>query len=369
MGSRMQLLNLSIDRIIIHQVYKRDEDGKKIPPTRSTEYINFDPAALSNFKSRVTEALGTASKAVQMEIVEQDVNDTSTLVDRMIDQDDDSFAVSSYDLAKKLADAQTTRSIPGGIVVVFSGKQGHPQKNFLGLIKAEVHSAYEKKTNQATNEISLEYIEEVLLTPASKLYKTAGFFEKAEHVNNSQDLNNKWAVMVSDNQINQSEGKAASHYFYSGFLGFGYPETSARTTKQFYEATSSFIGSLPIVEEKKSDLYNALSIYLKVNTSPVISSSDFAELYFDDIDTADAFNSFMEDQGIPTTAFTKDIEHIKTKLKDRKVNFGTNIKITAPSEIFKKLISIETIDGEPDEAGNIDKWTKIIVKHEITKQE
>jgi nucleoid associated protein NdpA len=365
----MQLLNLSIDRIIIHQIYRLDEDGNKVLPTRSTEYINFDTDALSNFKTRITEALGSGSKAVQMEIIEQDTNDTSTLVNKIIDQDDESFAISSYDLAKKLADAQTTRSIPGGIVVIFSGKQGHPQKKFLGLIKAEVHSAYEKKTDEKTKEISLEFIEEVLLTPASKLYKTAGFFEKAIPSASSENLNDKWTVMVSDNQISQSEGKAASHYFYSSFLGFGYPETSARTTKQFYEATSSFIGTLPIAEEKKSDLYNALSTYLKVSASPIISSSGFAELYFNDIDTSDAFNSFMEEQGIPDTAFTKDIEHIKSKLKHRKVNFGTNIKITAPSEIFQKLISIETIDGEPDESGNMEKWTKIIVKHGITQQE
>ena len=42
----MQLLNLSIDRIIIHQVYRRDLDGNKITPTQSHEHTNFEQSAM-----------------------------------------------------------------------------------------------------------------------------------------------------------------------------------------------------------------------------------------------------------------------------------------------------------------------------------
>ncbi|WP_432729937.1 hypothetical protein [Klebsiella oxytoca] len=37
--------------------------------------------------------------------------------------------------------------------------------------------------------------------------------------------------MISDYQISKADGKAAAQYFYQHFLGCGYPETSARTTK------------------------------------------------------------------------------------------------------------------------------------------
>jgi hypothetical protein len=365
----MQIVSLSINRIIIHQVYRRDEEGKKVSPLQSHEYINFDQNAMAAFKSRIIDAIGEGSNAVQMEIVNQDTNDLPILVNKMIDQDLDTFSVSSFDAAKKLSDSQQSRSIPGGIVVVFSGTHGHHQKNFLGIIKAEVHSAYEKEINPTTKEISLKFVEEVLLTPSSKLYKTAGYFEKSEYDKSSSDLNEKWHVLISDYQINKAEGKAAAKYFYSDFLGFGYPQTSARTTKLFYDSTKQFISELEIPEPKKSDLINALSTYLKVDTASTISVSSFASSYFDDLDVQDSYSSFMEESGLPTIAFTKDIEHVAGKLSTRKVSFSSNVKITAPSDVFKSRITLEAIEGDADENGTPAVWTKVIIKDKIKTQE
>jgi len=365
----MHLLNFNVDRIIIHQVYRRDQDGNKVIPTQSHDFTNFEKSAMEEFKSRVKDAIGEGSKSVQMEIVNQGVNDLPSIVNQMIEQDNEAFAVSSYDIAKKLSDAQWTKSIPGGIVVVFSGTHGSQSKKYLGIIKAEVHSGYEIEINEATNEIALKFVEELLLTPGTRLYKTAGFFEQDVYDENSTNLNDKWAVMVSDYQINKAEGKAAAHYFYAVFLGCGYPDTSARTTKMFYDTTRLFISGMNVSEEKKSDFLNALTTYLRVDTSSTISSSEFAEQYFNDLDTQDAFTNYMRDSGLPDNAFTKDIEHINSKLQIRRVNFRSNVKITAPSEIFKNLITIETIEGEPDESGSPAEWTKVIIKDRITTQE
>lgn len=365
----MQLVNLSINRIIIHQIYRRDEGGNKVAPTQSHEYTNFDPKAMEEFKSRIIDALGESSKAVPMEIVNQEPDDLPSLIDQIINQDNDSFAPSSFDIPKKLTDVQQSRSIPGGIVVIFSGTQGPQSKKFLGIIKAEIYSAYEKEVNKKTNEISLKFIQEVLLTPSSRLYKTAGFFEKTQYDSSSSNLNDKWTVMVSDYQIGKTDGKAAAKYFYSDFLGCGYPQTSSRTTKQFYDATKSFISSLDNTPAEKSNLLNALTTYLKVDTSSTVSSSEFAEKYFNNIDIQDNFTSYMEESGLPTSAFTKDIEHIESALKYRKVRFRSNVKIIAPSEAFKELITFETIEGEVDESGSPNEWTKIIIKDRITSQE
>ena len=364
----MQLLNLNIDRIIIHQVYQRDAEGQKITPMQSHEFTRFSREAMETFKQRVVEALGESSRAVQMEIVHQEAIHLPQLVERSIDENDETFAVSSYDFATLLTDAQQMKSIPGGIVVVFSGTQGHPAKKFLGLIKAETHSAYEKEVDEKTGEISLKYVEEVLLTPSSKLYKTAAFFEKANYAPSYSDLNDKWIVMVSDSQINKAGGKAAARYFYADFLGCGYPQTSARTTKQFYESAKDFITALDVPEAKKSDYINALTTYLKVDTSSSISTADFASKYFE-TDVQDAFSEHMENSGIPTASFTKDIEHISSNLKFRKVSFSKNVKISAPSDSFKDLITITTIEGEADESGMATEWTKVIIKDKIVTQE
>jgi|GEM_PF-187002 len=364
----MQLLNLKVERIIIHQVFQRGPDGQIIAPIQGHDFMNFDYSAMDAFKKRVSDALGEGSRAVQMEIVNQDAHKLPRVIDEIIVQDDSTFSVSSYDVAKMLADAQQSKGIPGGIVVVFSGTQGPNNAGFVGIIKAEVHTGYEKATNDM-GEISLKFVEELLLTPAARLYKTAGFFERSNAATDSDDLNDKWAVMVSDSQINKADGKAAAQYFYADFLGCDYPETSARTTKHFYEATSKFISNMGVSASEKSDLFNALTTYLKVDTSPTISPSNFAESYFSDIDTQDAFTNFMKTEGLPDTAFTKDLDHIQSKLKFHSIKFRSNVKISAPSDTFKDLVTIETIAGDPDESGAPAEWTKITVKDRIVSQE
>lgn len=365
----MHLLNFNVDRIIIHQVYQRDHDGNKVTPTQSHEYTNFEHSAMTAFKTRVKDALGDGSGAVQMEIVDQGDRDLPMLVENMISQDDDAFAVSSYDLANALTDAQQTRAIPGGILVVFTGTYGNSDRNFLGLIKAEVHSGYEKEVNERTGEISLKFVEEILLTPGTRLYKTAAFFEKNSYNPDYSNLNDKWVVMVSDYQISKSDGKAAAKYFYSDFLGCGYPETSARTTKKFYEATHDFIDSLDASEIEKSNLFTALITYLKVNRSSTVSSAEFAERYFEDIDIQDTYTGYMNEQGLPNTAFTKDNEHIQSKLKFRKVRFRGNVEFKVPADKFSELITMESIEGDQDQSGERAEWTKIIVKDRIITQE
>ena len=229
----MNMINLHVDKIIIHQIFQRDEDGNKKEPKKSSEFIHFDQEAMETFKERVSSALGNDSKAVPMTIINQDADiDVSGLIDKLHGADDESYITLSYKIADKLANAQLRKSLPGGIVVVFSGTFGASPKEFVGIMKAEIHSAYEKLQDELTREITLKYVEEALLTPATKLYKTAGFFRKSDS-NSHENLNDKWDVLICDTQISHTDGKAAAQYFYSGFLGCGYPDTSARTTSNF----------------------------------------------------------------------------------------------------------------------------------------
>jgi hypothetical protein len=361
----MSIINLQIDKIVIHQIFQRDIDGNKIKPQKSSEFIKFDANAMQTFKSRFINAIGEDSKAVPMAIIDQDPTDLPQLADKIDTLSGNDYISVSYDIANKLADAQQRKNIPGGIVVIFSGTYGATPKKFIGIMKAEIHSAYEKKINTLTKELTLKYVEEALLTPATKLYKTAAFLE-----NNCKEvegnLNTKWNVLVSDSQISQTDGKAAAHYFYSSFLGCGYPESSARTTRLFHEATCKFLTEMDITEEKRNDLYNSLISYLKYENSDVVTPSEFSTRYFD-VATRDSYSEFLEESDLPTTSFTKDIEHISSKLKMRKVSFSKHVKITAPSEVFKNLVHIEEL--LENDAGQPVNWTKIIVKDRIVAQE
>ena len=361
----MNIINLQINKIVIHQVFQRDPDGNKVTPQKSSDFILFDEDAMITFKSRVMDALGAESKAVQMTIFNQEPTDLSPIVEQLSVAEGQEYIQLSYNIANKLADAQTRKSIPGGIVVVFSGKYGASPKNFVGVMKAEIHSAYEKSTNKLTKEITLKYVEEALLTPATKLYKTAGFFEFGDLADDT-DLNKKWNVLVCDSQISQTDGKAAAHYFYATFLGCGYPATSARTTKKFYDATCNFIQDLDISEEKRIGLHSSLVSYLKYENSDAVNPTEFASRHFDE-NVRDSYSNFLDDHDLPTSAFAKDTEHIESNLKTRKLSFSKHVKIIAPSQVFQDLVEIETITE--DDEGNPVEWTKIIVKDNIVSQE
>lgn len=335
-------------------------------PIKSEQYTNFAPSAMTDFEARVITSLGEDSKAVEMQILDQSKDDLPHLVNTCIDDSNEDFIDSSYKIACKLAQAQFDkgRGISGGIVVVFTGKYGYPQTKLIGILKAEIHSGYEKLINPKTGQISLKHIEDLLLTPNSKLFKTVGFCEKSAYDPASDDLNEKWSVLIFDSQINQADGKVSAEYFYRKFAGCGYPETSARTTKQFYEATKDFIRKLEKTSEEKYELINALTTYLKVNKSSTVDPNDFAETYFD-TKTRDDYKVHLSKNNIPTTAFTKDLEHIQTQLKLHKVTFSNNVKLEADPETFKNDVSVESIQGDLDEHGKPQQWTKIIVKSQL----
>lgn len=361
----MELINLSLERIVIHQIHRRTQDGI-VKPTAGVDLMRFEDSAMTDFEARVMSALGADSKAVCMEIVEQRSNDLVGIIDKLVDFDDSNFIVSSYDIAQKLTMAQTSVSMSGGIIVVFNGTYGFPLRKFIGIIKADIYSGYKKNVDEVTQKISLEHIKELLLTPSSKLYKTIGFFEKDSYDSSTDNLNDKWMVLISDNQINQQDGKAAAKYFYEAFAGCGYPQSSARVTKQFYDATKEFIVALPYSVEKKSDLLNALTTYLKVDQSVTINPVKFAQTYFEDVKTQDDFKKFLGHKIIPTNAFAKDTAHIVNELKSRRVTFNNDVKIIATPELFESGIVIEPIEGSIDEnTGMPSAWTKIIVKGKI----
>ncbi|ENZ1200874.1 nucleoid-associated protein [Acinetobacter baumannii] len=362
----MTLTNLIVNRIIIHQIFQKTSDTMT-PPEQSTEYTRFDTKAQMDFDSRVIGALGSDSKAVSMQIIDLDEKGLPALIDKAVNDTDDDFINSSFDIAHKLARAQFEkgRAIGGGIVVVFTGTYGIKDKKILGIMKADIHSGYEKIKTEG-GQISLKHIEDLLLTPSSRLYKTVGFCEKTEYDPLSTNPNDKWSVLISDNQISQVDGKAAAEYFYSTFAGCGYPETSARTTKFFYDATKSFILNLDNkTSEEKYELSNALTTYLKLGQSILVNPIEFAENFFDK-EVIDEYRNHLKASQIPLTSFTKDVEHIKNQLKLHKVTFSNNVKIEADPDTFKNDILMETIEGETDANGVSQEWTKIIVKSKLT---
>lgn len=360
----MNLINFEVERIIIHQIFAKSAEHGKIPPEQSTALMRFDRDVMTEFKKRVVDAVGSNSKAVQMDIFEHDVGELPFAVDSIINLDDKSFITASFNFAKRLTKAQNKTNIPGGILVIFQGTRGKNKQNLLGIIKAEMYTGYKKETNKITQEIMLEYVTDLLLTPDNRLYKTAVFFENDTNVI-AGNLNSKWDVLIADNQVSRSQGKVAAEYFYSDFLGCRPQETDALITKGFRRNTSKFIGMMAIDSAEKFDRFNTLTSYLKYDTSTTASVEEFAKRYFEDVKIRDDYKSHMKNAGIPNRNFVKDTQFIAKDLKMQRVRFRSKVNINIPTDADEGLVTFEEVNGENDSRGRPKIWTNVLIKDEM----
>lgn len=105
--------------------------------------------------------------------------------------------------------------------------------------------------------------------------------------------------------------------------------------------------SLPVDDEKKSDLMTSLFTYLKVDQTPTIELVKFSDAYVPQ-ESRDGYRQFMESRKFPLTAVPKDISDIASKLKRRKLVFRHDISLTGSPEAFRDLIVVANVEGDAE---------------------
>lgn len=365
----MAFENLTIGRIIIHEIFRLNEDRTMADPRYGNLLVQLDAEAKDALQKRITEALGSSSHGVEMSIQDSEAQSAWNAAKDIIEAEnnDDQFIQLSQRLTAKLAASQTTKVVPGGIVVVIDGTAGHPARPFVCTIKAEPHPGFIKK--EEDGQLLLEYLKELILTPEAKLYKIGAFIHSDPTQVDPQQPTAGWRAFLFDDLITRGNRLGAAHYFYSTFLGLVFPSNSAFKTKEFHTLTKSFIKSAHLDEELRSDLLNSLTAYLKAEQIATIQVGVFSETYLVNPELRDAYTHYMEENEFPVQAIHKDLSEVATALKRRKITFGHNISLTAPPEEFEGLVRIQTIDGDPDEYGQVPKWTQITVRDRIREQE
>lgn len=334
-----QMGNLNIGRIALHQIFERDENRSVVPPRFNSRLSVLNDAGILALKNRVTSALGSNAASIQMNIVKADATSCFQNMAQMIFLDNAGFLEKSKWVAAKLADCQSTRKIPGGIVVTLDGTVGPTSNKFIAVIKAESHEGF---ALNSSNQDSLEllFMNELLLTPQQKLYKIGIFIEKNPIEDGSVlRIPDEFTTFVYDQNMNRAETKSAALYFYEAFLGCTIHASNKKLTRDFYSNTKEFIGSLAKPDEEKVDLFNALYDYLKVSRDPAISVSSFAERYFTP-EIADTYSNFMRSKSFPANTIHKDTDLIKNSLRRRKIKFTSSVTITAPSDRFAQVVQI-----------------------------
>jgi len=334
--------NLNIQSVILHEIFERDLDRKIVQPKLSESCTELEGDGKSNLESRIIKAIGSSSSGVQMNIAKTSPESCFQLSAQLMKSDQDGFINDSKKLPQMLSEAQTSRKLPGGIVVVIKATIGAASKDCLIIIKAEQQTGFASEEDD--NYIKMKYLDNLLLTPQQKLYKIGLFIEEnvAEPVNGLRSESDFTAYVYDHNMTLKDERQAAS-YFYDSFLGLSIPEDSKLLTRNFYEYTRSFINEADFTDEEKLDYNSSLYVYLKNDQANVVEPSVFAESYFPE-DKRDDYLSFLESKGFPENAITKDLALLSGKLKQRKITFSSDVKILAPADSFSD--SVKILDAE-----------------------
>lgn len=362
--------NLTINRIIIHEVHRRDVNRNIVEPNYGQQLIHLENDAKSALQIRITEALGESSHGIEMQIQNTLNNSLWDLANQIIQTtgNDNAFINLSQTVTANLAEAQKSKGIPGGIVVVIEGTCGHPARNLMCVIKAEPHAGFIKR--QEEGQLLLQYLKDLILTPQAKLYKIGAFIQaNIDAAPSPENPSAQWKGFLFDDLATKGNRQGAAQYFYETFLGLAFPTDSAFQTKQFHTLTKDFIKRANIDEETRSDLLTALTTYLKVDNTATVQVSAFSEAYIPTAELQDAYRQHMVQNSFTLNAIHKDLTEVASALKQRKIVFGHNIKLTAPPETFEDFVNMSVIDGEPTADGQIPKWTQIIIRGRIMDQE
>lgn len=337
--------NLQIKKIITHEVFK--PENKTVKQPNVSDYLTILPdEGLKNLQKRITQVMGKESKSIKMDIALKSDDSCYYYSSECYNVDEDEkFITVSKKIAERYSTAHTSAKWPGGLIVVISATITAINIPCIFIIKADEQSGFSKK--KAESSVILTFLQDVFLTPSSKLYKIGVFIKDKEY------------AYLFDSNIKSFKTESAATYFYSNFLGLSFPSDSKQNTRKFYELTTEFIEQTNLPGSKKIELQQALHIELKVSKKTVIEPLQFAEDFFPEELNQDYIN-YLKNKDFPIISISKDITLIKDKLKIRRLNFSTNVKITAPSESFNDLIKIVSEDDEG--------YTTIKVKGNLSNQ-
>lgn len=319
---------LIIERVITHKVFARNENRETVQPKISNSLITLSATAKATLQNRLTKALGDKSHGMEVSIEKTDENSFFHIASNILHCSDQDFITQSAQFADKLTDAQCSTNAPSGLLIIVKGRVGQNSVPFLCVIKAEPQDGFNAKESD-DGSISMEYLEELLLTEASKLYKIGFLVNELPRPQEEIDVSN-YRAFLFDHLMTKTETRSAAAYFYQNFLGMSISQSSKKLTKLFYDKTKQFIDSSDLTDEEKIDKHEALRVYLQSNHQ-TISSNDFATQYLPQHKQRD-YNEFMKVNKFPTNSVNKDNELIQNLLRrKRQYNFNNGVKITTPA--------------------------------------
>lgn len=345
---------MTIDRVVIHTVHRRDKQKQPVLPTYGSGVIHLPAGPAATLESRILEALGDSSHGIDVAIVDDTAGSFMQIGAQLMHDVDKDFYSHSKQLAIKLAQAQASKDLPASKLFIATGKCGSRKNRYILAIKAEMQDGFAEDAN------GLAHLTELFLTPSQKLFKMGMLIEivSGRPDDGLYDMAN-FSAHLFDHLLNAQETRDAAYYFYSTFLGTQPIVSDRKLTRQFFEATKEFINSAPIKQSEKADLLEALRVELKSNNA-TIHTTTFAKMHIPK-EIRNLYMQHMDEEGFTRNAVNKNVDFVKVLLKRKqKMNFEHGIELTAPSGTLRDYVSVEKTTA---------KETHLVIRGALEKQE
>lgn len=341
----INLQPLNIKRIIVHEVSGHVSHQEKAAAIRGNGLEILDDEAKKEVEGRIIQVLGRQSQSIEVAVEADGDSSTFQICAQLLDKNDADFIASSYALAEKLALAQATKTVPGGLVVVFDGEVGQPAQRFVAVLKAEKQGGFVRRDGVAGK--SLQFLREIFLTENAKLYKIGLLREKETAADGGFRDTVHFSVMVYDHLITRGNQEQAAQYFYKAFMECGFLPSSKHQTRKFFLETQAFINKAELSQDQKLDIGQALHVYVNVSNETTIDPVQFSADFMPD-GVRDEYMRHIAGAGLPAHAITKDVSALQNELKRRVVIWEDKIRLTAPADVFRDKISIGPDAEDPD---------------------
>lgn len=360
--------NLRINRIAVHEVFKRNEDRSIRSPVFADALEILSPEAMIAFRQRMTDALSGQSQSLQMRIFKHDASSFLGLAESLIGSDSDEFLTWSQGIANKLAESQMARRIPGGMLIVFDGSVGAPAVPFVGVIKAETQAGF-RRSRDGERAI-VEFLNNIFLTPATRLYKIGLMLRD----NDTDPKPDGWRAFVFDSNISVSNREAAAAYFYESFLGCALPSDGPYETAKFFDLTKEYVRKADLLPERKRDLIDSLYVFVRDEQDPTFTAEQYGDRYLP-LELRDGYGDFMRSRKFTPNAVVRDTSQMGRRLHRRRLKFGSDIELSASPESLANKVIIETVDAHiavghaPLADGEPATWTRITIREALTGEQ
>jgi len=311
-----QLANLSIRRVIFHDIPKHIGDSVE-RPRFSEDITEIDLPRAMHLRKKLLWAFGASAAhpvIFQSQTSSQVPPEVRSITLREYSVEE--FVAMSQRLGQYLFDMQHGTISPGLLAVTETTSEGRPGVILMKLEREE-GARLEFVEHDGKKTFDMSVLDNLVLTEGTRLFKSAIFVRTGQGPE-------EFVSLACDSQLEEMAK------FWLRFLGCIYVVEPRVATKRFYEAALMFINDSISDPVQKHDLYEHLHSRMKQARKTFSPRSFLAECVPSALQGS--FRQHLSDHKMELNTFELDIADIKAKLRRRTYYTEKGATVSAPEE-------------------------------------